>query len=226
MACPDHRGASTSHGSYSDRSGQSSLSALPAQSSSLSPSVQVSSAPGSSGSYSGSRGPPHYFPPFSERGCFKCRELGHMKRHCPRLSGGPNQQRSQATTFAPVTLPPTQPARGGAQTTRGRPRGGGRLGGGQARFCAILTRPKAIALDTMITSIVSICHRDAYILFDPDSTYLYVSSYFARYLDMPFYCDASQIGIRCILMQEGRVIAYASHQLKPYEKNYPGRPMW
>jgi len=34
------------------------------------------------------------------------------------------------------------------------------------------------------------------------------------------YCDASRIGIRCVLMQEGRVIAYASRQLKPHEKNY------
>ncbi|XP_070057036.1 uncharacterized protein [Nicotiana tomentosiformis] len=35
------------------------------------------------------------------------------------------------------------------------------------------------------------------------------------------YCDASRIGIGCVLMHEGRVMAYASRQLKPYEKNYP-----
>ncbi|XP_070057155.1 uncharacterized protein [Nicotiana tomentosiformis] len=35
------------------------------------------------------------------------------------------------------------------------------------------------------------------------------------------YYDTSWIGIKCVLMQEGRVIAYASHQLKPYKKNYP-----
>ncbi|XP_070017377.1 uncharacterized protein [Nicotiana sylvestris] len=34
------------------------------------------------------------------------------------------------------------------------------------------------------------------------------------------YYDASQIGIECVLMQEGRVISYASRQLKPLEKNY------
>ncbi|XP_070032377.1 uncharacterized protein [Nicotiana tomentosiformis] len=34
------------------------------------------------------------------------------------------------------------------------------------------------------------------------------------------YCDASRIGIECILMQDGRVIAYASRQLKSPEKNY------
>ncbi|XP_070054209.1 uncharacterized protein [Nicotiana tomentosiformis] len=35
------------------------------------------------------------------------------------------------------------------------------------------------------------------------------------------YYDASWVGIRCVLMQDGRVIAYASRQLKPHEKNYP-----
>ena len=35
------------------------------------------------------------------------------------------------------------------------------------------------------------------------------------------YSDASLNGHRCVLMQEGKVIAYASRQLKPHEKNYP-----
>ncbi|XP_070044598.1 uncharacterized protein [Nicotiana tomentosiformis] len=35
-----------------------------------------------------------------------------------------------------------------------------------------------------VGSIVSVCHRDASILFDSGSTYLYVSSYFAHCLDM------------------------------------------
>ncbi|XP_070057159.1 uncharacterized protein [Nicotiana tomentosiformis] len=39
MACPVHRGALASHGSYNTRPGQPSLSALPAQSSSRAPSI-------------------------------------------------------------------------------------------------------------------------------------------------------------------------------------------
>ena len=35
------------------------------------------------------------------------------------------------------------------------------------------------------------------------------------------YCDASNVGLGCVLMQEGYVIAYVSRQLKPSEMNYP-----
>ncbi|KAL6311769.1 hypothetical protein AAG906_022856 [Vitis piasezkii] len=35
------------------------------------------------------------------------------------------------------------------------------------------------------------------------------------------YCDASRNGLGCVLMQRGRVVAYASRQLKNHEQNYP-----
>ena len=35
------------------------------------------------------------------------------------------------------------------------------------------------------------------------------------------YYDASRVGLGCVLMQAGKVIAYASRHLKVHEKNYP-----
>ncbi|KAJ0937111.1 putative nucleotidyltransferase, Ribonuclease H [Helianthus annuus] len=39
--------------------------------------------------------------------------------------------------------------------------------------------------------------------------------------DMVVYSDASQLGLGCVLMQRGKVIAYASRQLKIHENKYP-----
>ncbi|GJR96568.1 putative reverse transcriptase domain-containing protein [Tanacetum coccineum] len=38
--------------------------------------------------------------------------------------------------------------------------------------------------------------------------------------DFVVYCDASKQGFGCVLMQRGKVIAYASRQLKTHEQNY------
>ena len=35
------------------------------------------------------------------------------------------------------------------------------------------------------------------------------------------YSDASGKGLGCVRMQHGKVIAYASRQLRPHESNYP-----
>ncbi|WMV37736.1 hypothetical protein MTR67_031121 [Solanum verrucosum] len=53
-------------------------------------------------------------------------------------------------------------------------------------------------------------------------------AYTARILTLPdgnegyvIYCDASRIGLGCFLMQNGKVIAYASRQLRKHEHNLP-----
>jgi hypothetical protein len=35
------------------------------------------------------------------------------------------------------------------------------------------------------------------------------------------YCEALYTGLGCVLMQEGKVVAYSSRQLKIHERNYP-----
>ncbi|XP_070014188.1 uncharacterized protein [Nicotiana sylvestris] len=46
-------------------------------------------------------------------------------------------------------------------------------------------KPEAEASDVIITCMVSVYNRDASVLFDPGSTYSYVSSYFSTYLVVP-----------------------------------------
>jgi hypothetical protein len=41
--------------------------------------------------------------------------------------------------------------------------------------------------------------------------------------DFDVYCDASRIDLGCVLMQEGRVVAYTSRQLKRQEDMALGR---
>ncbi|XP_070008082.1 uncharacterized protein [Nicotiana sylvestris] len=78
---------------------------------------------------------------------------------------------------SPVSTPPAQPAKSGGRGGKGRPRGGG-----QAIYYALTTRTEVVASDSIITGIILVCHRDASVLFDPGSTYSYVSSYFPQHL--------------------------------------------
>ncbi|XP_070055048.1 uncharacterized protein [Nicotiana tomentosiformis] len=130
------------------------------------------------------------------RGCYECGDLGHMKRFCPRLRGKAVQQGHQPM----ITTPAVRLPRGTRQACRGRPRGGGQAGGGQpaivqpgggqpagalARFYAFPARPDVVASNAMITGIIFVRGRDVSVLFDPGSTYSYVSSLFAHFLVIP-----------------------------------------
>ncbi|KAL4016743.1 hypothetical protein IC575_024400 [Cucumis melo] len=49
----------------------------------------------------------------------------------------------------------------------------------------------------------------------------YRSSYCTDGSRFVIYSDASKKGLGCVLMQQGKVVAYASRQLKSHEQNYP-----
>ncbi|XP_070025160.1 uncharacterized protein [Nicotiana sylvestris] len=113
-----------------------------------------------------------------------------------------------------IAPPPAQPTRGGGQAARGggqairgrgqtirgegqlargHLRGKGQSGGAQPYFYTFTARSEAESSNVVITGIVPVCHRDASVLFDPGSTYSYVSSYFASYLVMPHDSFSSPI---------------------------------
>ena len=39
------------------------------------------------------------------------------------------------------------------------------------------------------------------------------------------YCDASTVGLGCVLIQQGKVVVYALRQLKQHERNYPAHDL-
>nr|GEZ45402.1 putative reverse transcriptase domain-containing protein [Tanacetum cinerariifolium] len=51
-------------------------------------------------------------------------------------------------------------------------------------------------------------------------SFLGLAGYYRRLEDFMVYCDASGLGLGCVLMQRGKVIAYASRRLKNHENNY------
>ena len=68
------------------------------------------------------------------------------------------------------------------------------------------------------------CSEKCQISFDKLKTFLTEapvltqSTYGKEYV---IFSDASLNGLRCVLMQEGKVVAYSLRQLKPHENNYP-----
>ncbi|XP_070035144.1 uncharacterized protein [Nicotiana tomentosiformis] len=123
---------------------------------------------------------------FALIGCYECAELGHVRRFYPRLRGKAVQQGHEPMITAPVAALAVRSSRGGVWVGRGFPRGGGQSGDMPLSVYAFPTRQDVVASDSLITGIISVCGKDVSVLFDPGSTYSYVSSLFAHYLGVSY----------------------------------------
>ncbi|XP_069147009.1 uncharacterized protein [Solanum lycopersicum] len=132
-------------------------------------------------------------------------------RGSQRVSGSFQQRgpiHAPMPTFETRPLAPQGRGRGGVQSCRidivsssgvAAQQSGGRgttqAGGGRGAHCyAFPVRPEAETSDAIITVIILVCHRPASVLFDPGSTFSYVSMYFTAKFDM--ICDSMIVPIR------------------------------
>ncbi|XP_055824467.1 uncharacterized protein LOC129892996 [Solanum dulcamara] len=159
----------------------------------------------SRGSYTSSAGSSQRFS--HGRVCYTCGDPDHLSWQCTSQGRGGTQPSSSVLVRG--SAPPVR-GRGRAQASRGGrtpgrgasgaivPQGGGRgvgqVGGGRGAQCyAFQGRPEAEASDAVITGIVPVCHRPASVLFDPGSTFSYVSAYFASNFDLT--CDRMSVPV-------------------------------
>ncbi|XP_070053988.1 uncharacterized protein [Nicotiana tomentosiformis] len=203
--------------------GQTSFGALPAQSSSHAPSAQGSSVSGPSSGYCSARGSLQSL--VTGRGCFECGDLGHIKRYCPRLTGDCH---AKTVTLAMPGLPRAKwsssidyvPSRVISYLKAQRMVEKG--------FLSYLTFVRDVSTEDPVIDFVLVgapfswideCEESFQRLKTALTTtpVLVLPSASGSYT---VYCDTSRIGIGCVLMQKGRVIAYASCKLKTREKNY------
>ena len=138
------------------------------------------------------------------RECYGCGEIGHIKRYCPKQSYRPPNVRGRGG-HGRGRFSGGRGGRGngGHQNGRGDVQTGATTsqhgrGNGQTNdrtHCyAFPGRSEAEASDAVITGNLLVCDCMASVLFDPGSTFSYVSSAFANGLNL--HCKLLDIPIR------------------------------
>ena len=138
------------------------------------------------------------------RECYGCGETGHIKRYCPKQSyrpqivrgrGGHGRGRHSGGCGGR--------GNGGHQngwgdgqmgTTAAQPGRGNGKTGDRAHCYAFPGRSEAEASDVVITGNLLVCDCMDSVLFDPGSTFCYISSSFSNGLNLP--CDLLDMPIR------------------------------
>ncbi|KAK8649024.1 hypothetical protein V6N13_129762 [Hibiscus sabdariffa] len=147
--------------------------------------------------------------------CWNCEERGHMRRDCPHLA-----RDGQALARA------AEPRGGRSLRAEDQPEGGG-----PARVCA--QREGRGDNDVIAGHISNHAYMCSHLRITTQKLTMDEGLSKAALITAPvlvwpvsgkevvMYSDASYVGLGWVLMQEGRVVAYASGQLKTHEKNYP-----
>ncbi|KAI3759008.1 hypothetical protein L6452_06581 [Arctium lappa] len=146
--------------------------------------------------------------------CYECKEMGHVRRECPKLKGVARGSGSGSQPKNEV-IPKAQ---GRAfQMTREDAKETADLAScllqNRFSFDILDKKEREVLLDETQERAFQTLQRklcEVPILSLPEGM-----------KDFMFYSDASKMGLGCVLMQRVKEIAYASRQLKENEKNYP-----
>nr|GFC19799.1 retrotransposon protein, putative, Ty3-gypsy subclass [Tanacetum cinerariifolium] len=84
-----------------------------------------------------------------------------------------------------------------------------------------LTNALVVFMDLMNRIFHEYLDKFVIVFIDDILVYTKMKEEHEEHLRIVIYSDASKEGLGYVLMQHGKVIAYASRQLKPYEANYP-----